>query len=87
GMVKLAGQGPASFTIPAHGFVTLRPGAAAHLALEGLRERLAPGSGVALVFEFSNGVQLRLTAPVGVPLTPTPRATPSIPAGEGEGGH
>jgi hypothetical protein len=40
---------------------------------------------VPLLFQFDNGLELTVTAPVTVPLTPVPRASPEIE--ELEGGH
>jgi hypothetical protein len=67
---------PARLTIPAGGFVVLNPNQERYLQLTGLTEKLPPGGSVPLVFDFGRGVTIKLNAPVGVPLTPLPRATP-----------
>jgi hypothetical protein len=71
--------------IPAGELIVLSREAESHLRLDGLSDRLLSGMSVPLRFQFSNGLQLEVNAPVAGPLTPIPRATPEVE--EAEGGH
>jgi hypothetical protein len=75
---------PASIQIPPGGFVILNQSAGSFLQLTGLNEALAPGQSVELIFDV-NGTRLQTQAPVAVPLTPAPAATPEHQGAEG--GH
>ncbi|RKR88967.1 hypothetical protein BDK92_3301 [Micromonospora pisi] len=75
---------PASIQIPAHEFVVLNPTNGSFLQLAGLSGDLKPGQSVQLVFDFG-GQRIETAAPVAIPLTPAPVATPVVPEGEGEG--
>jgi hypothetical protein len=67
---------PARITIPAMGYVSFLPGDPSSLTLAGLSDKLVPGIGVNLTFEFSNGAApLVLQATTGVPLSPAPRGS------------
>lgn len=76
---------PATVEIPAGGFVVLTEESGRYLSLTGLRDRLLPGMSVPLSFQFSNGLELSVNAPVATPLAPAQRATPDIE--EPAGGH
>ncbi|HEX5598686.1 MAG TPA: copper chaperone PCu(A)C [Micromonosporaceae bacterium] len=65
---------PATFRIPPHGFVTFSP-TTRQLQLLGLHKALKSGQTVDLTFDF-DGQQLKALAPVTVPLTPVPTASP-----------
>lgn len=76
---------PARIEIPALGYVPLNAsGGGQFLQLVGLKEKLLSGQGVNLVFDFGDGRVVTTAAPVGVPLTPAPPASPIITR---EGGH
>lgn len=75
---------PTSIRIPANGFVVLNPSGGSFLQLEGLNAALRPGQAVNLVFDF-DGKQIVTTAPVSVPLSPAPVASPVNK--DAEGGH
>ncbi|BCJ53672.1 hypothetical protein Asp14428_51470 [Actinoplanes sp. NBRC 14428] len=67
---------PARIEIGPLGSVAFLPGDREQLQVIGLTGKLAPGTSVNLVFEFSNGAQpLVVQAPVSIPLSPAPRAT------------
>ena len=74
---------PAEIKIPSAGFVVLNKGAGSWLQLIGLTAPLRPGESVQLRFDF-NGTPIDTPAPVAVPQTPAPPATPVV--GD-EGGH
>lgn len=77
---------PAAIEIPAKGSVMFTAESTELLKVVGLSAPLTPGKSVNLTFAFSsNNEQLTVTAPVGVPLTAAPRATPQQNEG-GEGG-
>ncbi|MFK3985338.1 hypothetical protein ACI2K4_33805 [Micromonospora sp. NPDC050397] len=76
---------PARIEIPAHEFVVLNPTSGSFLQLAGLSSDLKPGQSVQLVFDFG-GQRIETAAPVAIPLTPAPVATPIVPEGEGHGG-
>lgn len=65
---------PAEIPIPAGGFVA-SPNVGRSLQLIGLRRDLQPGNSVRVVFDFGNNVRIEVGVPLGVPLTPEPRAT------------
>ncbi|HEX5541092.1 MAG TPA: hypothetical protein VFX60_05950 [Micromonospora sp.] len=65
---------PATFQIPAHDFIAFGP-STRQLQLLGLDEALKSGQSVNMTFDFS-GQQLNVLAPVTVPLTPVPAASP-----------
>ncbi|MET0496057.1 MAG: hypothetical protein ABW000_23265 [Actinoplanes sp.] len=70
---------PARIEIGPLGSATFLPGDDEELQVLGLTGKLAPGSSVNLLFEFSNGAKdLTVQAPVGIPLTPASRA-PGLP--------
>ncbi|GAB3967735.1 hypothetical protein [Plantactinospora veratri] len=73
---------PAEIQIPARGFVILDETTGSWLQLSGLTEPLPPGGNIELTFDFG-GTQVPVQAPVAVPLTPAPVATPVV--GEDEG--
>ncbi|MFI6758489.1 hypothetical protein ACIBF5_05000 [Micromonospora sp. NPDC050417] len=75
---------PASIQIPAHEYVVLNPTNGSFLQLAGLSSDLKPGQSVQLIFDFG-GQRIETAAPVAIPLTPAPVATPVVPEGEGEG--
>jgi hypothetical protein len=77
---------PARIEIEPLGYAIYRPGGTETLQAAGLTDRLAPGTSLNLVFEFSNGAApLVVQAPMAIPLTPASRA-PGDPAGHvGEG--
>lgn len=80
---------PANIEIPPFGYVMLTQATGTFLQLTGLNEALAPGESVSLIFEV-NGVRLEALAPVAIPLSPAPRATPESGGhvgGAEEGGH
>ena len=67
---------PARITIAPKGSATFLPGDKESLLAVGLTGKLAPGGSINLVFEFSNGAApLTLSAAVGIPLSPAPRAS------------
>ncbi len=75
---------PAEVTIPALSSVIFLPGGDQTMQVNGLSGALRAGMAVNLVFQFSNGSQpLVVQAPVGVPATPLPRATPENEGVEG----
>jgi hypothetical protein len=76
---------PATVEVPAAGYVILTPSEDRYLQVTGLEDDLRPGESVPLVFEFSNGVELRVVAPVTPPLTPAPRGSAEVE--EEEAGH
>jgi len=78
-----AAGGPARIEIPARGFATFNQRTDRQLQLVGLNEPLKSGQSVNLVFDF-DGRKLTVDAPVMVPLTPAPVASPVV---EVEGGH
>jgi hypothetical protein len=80
-----AAGAPATLEIPAGGFAVLGSDGQRHLRLTGLSDRLVAGASVPLIFQFSNGLELRVNAPVSPPLTPVPRGTPEDEGAEG--GH
>lgn len=75
---------PAVVEIPAKGSVIFTAESSELLKVVGLSAPLTFGRSVNLTFAFSsNNEQLTVTAPIGVPLTPAPRATPE----QNEGGE
>lgn len=82
--------GPAEIQLPAGGYVILDQTTGSWLQLTGLAEALTPGQSISLVFDF-NGTRVEAQAPVAVPLTPAPTATPpaDVMGGHEEtvGGH
>lgn len=77
-------EAAAEIRIPAGGFVILNKTVGSWLQLDGLTEALRPGESIPLTFDF-NGAKVQIDAPVAVPLTPAPTATPVV--GENEEGH
>lgn len=75
---------PAFLEIAAGSFVVLTVESETYLRLDGLADRLRGGMSVPLLFEFNNGLELRVDAPVTAPVTPAPRATADIEE-QGEG--
>ncbi|SCF35249.1 hypothetical protein [Micromonospora mirobrigensis] len=86
---------PARIEIPALGYAQFIPASGGRqLELVGLNEALLSGQEINLTFDFGNGRTVSTGAPVGVPLTPGPKASPIITreggaegGGEGGGGH
>jgi hypothetical protein len=77
---------PASLQIPSGGFLVLNRASGRQLQLNGLNAALRPGQSVNLVFTF-DGTEIKTPAPMGLPLTAAPPATPVV-GGEGGGtGH
>jgi hypothetical protein len=74
---------PARFEVPAGGFVAFGPDSDRVLQLVKLNRALKPGESVKLVFDFGNGARIELNVPVGVPLSPAPRASAAHSGGEG----
>ncbi|WP_319463497.1 hypothetical protein [Micromonospora sp. RTP1Z1] len=72
-----AGQ-PARIEIPALGYAQLTGVGGQRLQVVGLKNRLLAGQQVNLVFDFGNGKKIKTAAPIGVPLTPAPPASPII---------
>lgn len=62
----------------------LSPTSGSFLQLAGLHEALRPGQSVELVFDFG-GQQIQTPAPVAIPLTAAPPATPIV-GGDGHEG-
>jgi copper(I)-binding protein len=54
----------------------------AYLAIIGRTEPLSVGGTVKLVFHFDKQRDVRVTAPVAVPLSPLPRASMTLPTEE-----
>jgi hypothetical protein len=75
---------PASIEIPPNGFVILNRATGSFLQLLGLNSKVAQGQAVELTFDFG-GQQIKVNAPIGVPLTPAPVESPVVP--EGVEGH
>ncbi|WP_148086523.1 hypothetical protein [Micromonospora sp. HM5-17] len=73
---------PAEIQIPARGFVVLSRATGTWLQLNGLAAALPPGESVPMTFDFG-GTRVDTPAPVAVPLSPAPVATPVV---EEEGG-
>ena len=69
---------PATVEIAAGGFAVLSPSGGQFAELLGLNEELKPGETVQLVFDFGGGTKLTMAVPVGVPLTPGPRASAEV---------
>jgi hypothetical protein len=74
---------PARIEIPALGYVQLNTDSS-FLQLVGLKEALRSGQAVDLTFDFGNGITVVGQAPVAVPLTPNPPASPIITREGGE---
>jgi len=67
---------PARITLPPSGFAHFQVSDQQSLQVVGLSRALMPGQAVNLVFEFSNGAPaISVAVPVGIPLTPAPRAS------------
>jgi len=73
---------PATVEIAAGSFAALTPAGGQFLQLIGLKDELKAGGTVELVFDFGGGVTKTLEVPVGVPLTPVPRASAETDEGE-----
>jgi hypothetical protein len=73
---------PASIQIAAGSFAAFSESTKQHLILSGLTEDLTPGQDVELHFDFGNGRTLTLNTPVGIPLSPAPRASGEADEGE-----
>ncbi|MEJ3743098.1 hypothetical protein WEI85_07415 [Actinomycetes bacterium KLBMP 9797] len=69
---------PATVEIPAGEYVVLTEAAGEYLRLVGLKQPLKPGEAVEVVFDFGGGQELKLPVPVGIPLTPVPRASAEV---------
>lgn len=66
---------PARVQIAPGSFAALTASGQQVVQLVGLKEELKPGQVVTLVFDFGGGATLTLDVPMGVPLTPVPRAS------------
>ncbi|MGW0431932.1 hypothetical protein ACWDV4_05225 [Micromonospora sp. NPDC003197] len=66
---------PATIEIAANSYAVLNRTTGRHLQIKGLKSALTPGQQINLVFSV-DGKELRTVAPVAVPLTPNPAATP-----------
>lgn len=71
---------PARIELPALGYAVFSTTSERQLQLLGLNEAVRTGQSVNLVFDF-NGQQLSAQAPVRVPLSPVPPASPVIQVG------
>ncbi|MFE9693507.1 hypothetical protein [Micromonospora sp. NPDC005806] len=69
---------PARLEIPANGFVQLIGTGGQFLQLVGLNNQLLAGQQVNLTFDFGAGKTIKTAAPIGVPLTPNPPASPVV---------
>ncbi|WP_213453890.1 hypothetical protein [Rhizomonospora bruguierae] len=81
---------PAEVQVPPRSVVVFDAQSAQLLQVQGLSGKLAPGGGVRLRFEVAGAglaqVGQDLIAPVGLPLSPAPRATPVAPGPHEQGG-
>ncbi|HEX5740128.1 MAG TPA: hypothetical protein VFY17_01065 [Pilimelia sp.] len=69
------GGAEATFDLPSRGYLIFGATQGQYLMVTGLRAPLRAGMSVPLRFTFSNGVVLRVTAPVANPLSPLPRVS------------
>jgi hypothetical protein len=82
GSAPADGAAPSIEIPPGELFILTRE-AGSYLRLDGLGDRLLAGMSVPLRFQFSNGLQLAVSAPVANPLSPIPRAPAEEEAEEG----
>ncbi|MGI5212989.1 hypothetical protein [Plantactinospora sp. CA-290183] len=75
---------PPEVQIPAGSFIVLTRTLGSWLQLNGLAAPLPPGASIPMTFDF-NGAQVVVAAPVAVPQTPAPVATPEAEVGGGHG--
>ncbi|SDK80082.1 hypothetical protein SAMN05216298_1419 [Glycomyces sambucus] len=84
-VAEIVGEPDFTVEIPAGDFVRLTPTTGSFLLLDGLERDVDMGSGVELVFEFSNGETVEVLVPVGDPGTSGERSyfgDPHEPAAE-----